>query len=85
MRHLCISNFYPTIQVISLADGKIVSSLLGHYAVVNCCAYRAPYQELYSGGYDNAVLCWQPEMDQHSDYRKEQPQSKHRENWSDSE
>lgn len=66
------------IEVVNLENGESISSLIGHFAVANSCAYRSPYQELYTAGFDSAILCWQPKMDQHADFWAENSSKKPR-------
>lgn len=48
------------IQVYDVLSGRLLSSLAhGHYDLVNCCAYNADLEELYSGANDNRILAWQ--------------------------
>ncbi|KAJ3191786.1 DNA excision repair protein ERCC-8 [Irineochytrium annulatum] len=46
----------------NLQSGEVVSRLGCHWGRVTCVGGRASVQELYSGGVDNEILCWDPEV-----------------------
>lgn len=54
--------FFPSgngVQVYETLTGKLITSLAhGHYDAVNCCAYNADLEELYTGANDNRILAW---------------------------
>ncbi|KAI9500251.1 WD40-repeat-containing domain protein [Coemansia spiralis] len=56
--------FYPnndkTIAVIEVMTGRHISTLHGHFAPVQCTAWRTKHMELYSSGADNDIFVWCP-------------------------
>ncbi|EFJ33611.1 hypothetical protein SELMODRAFT_266832 [Selaginella moellendorffii] len=51
-----------SIQVYDMLSGRLLSTLKGHYELVNCCAYHSQSQELYSGSNDRRILVWSPKQ-----------------------
>ena len=48
------------ICVVNLETGEHISTLRGHYNLVNCCVFHSDTQDLFSGGNDHCILTWTP-------------------------
>lgn len=49
-----------SLQTYDVWSGRMHSKLVGHYGNVNCCAFLAEDQELYTGSSDRQILVWSP-------------------------
>lgn len=58
------------IFVLNLESGELLLPLRGHYNRVNCCAFNADTQDLFSGGNDHCILTWTPQTDSELAYSK---------------
>ena len=75
-----VTLFVPSdsnIKVLDLFRGELISSLSGHYNVVNCCVSHPHSQYLFSGGADRNVLVWVPgtETEDYDDFLQEENKS----------
>jgi DNA excision repair protein ERCC-8 len=55
--------FYPnfkSIYMYRVSDGKLIKSLNGHFDNINCVISNLSQADLYSGGKDASILCWEP-------------------------
>ena len=49
---------YSSIHCLDIENEDLHSSLNGHYNTVNCTAFNASEQELFTGGNDRNILIW---------------------------
>ncbi|KAI8854594.1 WD40-repeat-containing domain protein [Chytridium lagenaria] len=49
------------IILFDLSTGAVIKDLVCHWGRISCVAARVSVQELYSGGWDDEILCWTPE------------------------